>query len=223
MYLAPAFAETDVGVLHRCIRAHPLGALVTLTLDGIEGNHIPFLVYPEPAPFGTLRAHVARGNRVWRDSVQDVRCLVIFQGPNSYVSPSWYPTKEQTGKVVPTWNYVVVHAHGYLKVVDDPAWVAAHVAALTDAHEERRTPRWHVTDAPADFFAALTRGIVGIEIQIEQLVGKWKLSQNRSAEDRAGVVAGLEHEGTPTAVAVLAEMQTAVAKRDEPGEGPKSR
>jgi len=218
MYLPSAFAETDVSVLHQCIRAHPLGALVTLTADGIEANHIPFLVYPEPSPFGTLRAHVARGNRVWRDSVQDVRCLVIFQGPNSYVSPSWYPSKEQTSKVVPTWNYVVVHAHGHLKAVDDPAWVAAHVAALTDAHEEGRTPRWHVTDAPPDFVAAQTRGIVGIEIQIDQLVGKRKLNQNRSAEDRAGVIAGLAREGTPSADAVLAEVQAAIAKSDKPRE-----
>jgi transcriptional regulator len=218
MYLPTAFAETDVTVLHQCIRAHPLGALVTLTADGLEANHIPFLVDAEPAPFGTLRAHVARGNRVWRDSVPDVRALVIFQGANSYVSPSWYPSKEQTGKAVPTWNYVVVHARGYLKVIDDPAWIAAHVTALTDAHEAGRTPPWHVTDAPEDFFAALTRGIVGIEIQIEQLVGKSKLSQNRSAEDLAGVIAGLEREGTPSADAVVAEMRRFPATEDKAGD-----
>ncbi len=213
MYLPSAFAETDVAVLHRCIQTHPLGALVTLAANGIDANHIPFLIDPEPSPLGTLRAHVARGNHVWREYVQDARCLVIFQGPSSYVSPSWYPSKEDAGKVVPTWNYVVLHARGHMRVVDDPSWIAAHVTALTDAHEERRASRWRTTDAPSDFFASLTRGIVGIEIQIEELVGKWKLGQNRSAEDRAGVIEGLQREGTPSADAVATEMRAFFARR----------
>jgi transcriptional regulator len=217
VYLPATFAETDIAVLHQCIRAHPLGALVTPTADGIEANHIPFLVEPEPSPLGTLRAHVARGNHVWSDYL-DARCLVIFQGPNSYVSPSWYPGKEDSGKVVPTWNYVAVHARGYMKVVDDASWIAAHVAALTDMHERGRTPRWRVTDAPPDFFAAMTRGIVGIEIKIEQLVGKWKLSQNRSAEDRAAVIEGLERERTPSGDAMAMEMRAAFTRRHKVGD-----
>ena len=164
--------------------------------------------------FGTLRAHVARGNPVWRDYVQDAQCLVIFQGPNSYVSPSWYPTKEETGKVVPTWNYVVVHARGHMRVIDDPTWIERHVATLTDTHEEGRTPRWHITDAPADFIAALTRAIVGIEIQIEQLVGKWKVSQNRPAVDRAGVIEGLEREQTASDDTVVITMRSLEKRKD---------
>jgi transcriptional regulator len=216
MYTPTAFAEPDVAVLHQCVRAHPLGALVTLTPDGIEANHIPFLVSADPPPFGTLRGHVARANPVWRDSVRDARCLVIFQGPNSYVSPTWYPTKEETGKVVPTWNYVVVHARGRMRVIEDPAWIATHVAALTEAHEEGRTPRWHTTDAPADFIAAMTRAIVGIEIQIEELAGKWKVSQNRPAADRAGVIEGLEREGTASGDAISMTMRSVEQRKNEP-------
>lgn len=216
MYTPAAFAEPDVAVLHECIRTHPLGALVTLMGDSIEANHIPFLVSPDPSPFGTLRGHVARANPVWRDSVRDTPVLVIFHGPNSYISPSWYQTKEDTGKVVPTWNYVAVHARGYLKVIDDSAWIEAHVTALTDMHEEGRTPQWRTTDAPADFIAALTRAVVGIEIQIDQLVGKWKLSQNRPAADRTGVIEGLLREGTASGQAMALAMRAVQRRADGP-------
>lgn len=216
MYLPAAFAEPDVAVLHRCIREHPLGALVTLTRDGIDANHIPFLVNADPAPFGTLHGHVARANAVWRDYLHDVRSLVIFQGPNIYVSPSWYPTKEETGKVVPTWNYVVVHARGHLRVIEDPAWIARHVGALTDEHEKGRRPRWHTTDAPADYFTAMTRAIVGIEVVIDELVGKWKMSQNRPAADRAGVIEGLARDGTTSSEATSIVMRSIQQRKDDP-------
>ena len=142
MYLPKHFEETRVEVLHELIHAHPLGALVTLMPGGLDANHIPFEVDPDPAPFGTLRGHVARANPVWRDASDDVEALVIFQGPGTYISPAWYATKKETAKVVPTWNYVVVHAHGPLRVIDDREWLRAFVEKLTNRHESgRREPR----------------------------------------------------------------------------------
>jgi transcriptional regulator len=195
MYLPRHFDESRADVLHGLIHAHPLGALVTLTAGGLDANHIPFEVDPEPAPFGTLRGHVARANPVWRDLSPDVEALVIFQGPDTYVSPAWYPTKQETGKVVPTWNYVVVHAHGTPRFIDDREWLRGFVTALTNRHESGRPDPWQVTDAPADYVESMLGAIVGLEIPITRLVGKWKMSQNRPAHDRAGVVDGLRREG----------------------------
>ena len=136
-------------MLHGLVRAHPLGTLVTLTARGLEGNHLPFELVDDGSPRGLLRGHVARANPVWRDSVKDVEALVVFSGPSAYISPSWYPTKAESGKVVPTWNYAVVHARGPLGIVDDAEWLRAFVTTLTDRYESGRTPAWHVTDAPA--------------------------------------------------------------------------
>jgi transcriptional regulator len=202
MYLPKHFEETRVEVLHGLIRAYPLGTLVTLTASGLDANHIPFEVDPEPVPFGTLRGHVARANPLWREAAERPDALVIFQGPDTYVSPAWYPTKAETGKVVPTWNYAVVHAHGAIRAIDDPAWLRSFVATLTTRHEAERPDPWHVTDAPADYIDAMVRAIVGIEIPIARLVGKWKVSQNRVAQDRDGVVAGLRREGGEPRVAM---------------------
>jgi len=195
MYLPKHFEETRIDVLHGLIRAHPLGALVTLTSGGLDANHIPFEVDPSPAPLGTLRGHVARANPVWREFSRDLDTLVIFQGPGTYVSPAWYPTKRQTAKVVPTWNYAVVHAHGALTVIEDRAWLRDFVTGLTDRHEAARPDPWRVTDAPADYIEAQLGAIVGLELRVTRLVGKWKMSQNRPAQDRAGVVDGLQREG----------------------------
>jgi transcriptional regulator len=194
MYLPKHFEESRVDVLYELIRAHPLGALVTLTPSGLDANHIPFEIDPEPAPFGTLRGHVARLNPVRRDLASDVEALVIFQGPGLYISPAWYATKEETGKVVPTWNYVVVHAHGTPRFIDDRAWLRDFVTKLTDRHEAGRPDPWKITDAPADYIDGMLRSIVGVEIPISRLVGKWKMSQNRPAQDRDGVVEGLRQE-----------------------------
>ena len=191
MYLPAHFKESRVAVMHDLIGAHPLGTLVTLDSSGLNGNHMPFIVDPEPGPFGTLRAHVARANPVWRDFSKDVEALVIFQGAQGYVTPSWYATKAETGKVVPTWNYLVVHAYGPLQVVDDAAWLRAFVTRLTDRFEAERADPWQVTDAPADFVEKQLTAIVGIEIPVTRLLGKWKASQNRVAADREGVVNGL--------------------------------
>jgi transcriptional regulator len=191
MYVPASFAEARVDVLHDLIRAHPLGALVVLTARGLEANHVPFEVDPEPAPFGTLRCHVARANPVWREFAADVGAIAIFQGPQSYVSPGWYPSKREHGKVVPTWNYAVVHAQGLLRVIDDRVWLRQLIERLTNHHEATRSDPWQITDAPADFVDTMVNAIVGIEIPIAQLTGKWKVSQNRPAADREGVVAAL--------------------------------
>jgi len=207
MYLPKHFEETRVDVLHGLIRAHPLGALVTRSGDGLEANHIPFEIDPDPAPFGTLRAHVARANPVWREGLGEA--LVIFQGPEIYVSPSWYPSKREGGKVVPTWNYAVVHAYGALRAVDDAAWLRTFVERLTDRHEAARPDRWHVTDAPPDYVDKMVTAIVGIELPVARLAGKGKVSQNRPAADRAGVIAGLEADGDDAARAMAAAVRGA--------------
>ena len=201
MYLPKHFEETRVPVLHDLIRAHPLATLVMLTPSGLDANHIPFEIDPAPAPSGTLRGHVARANPLWR-SVSDVEMLAIFQGPDTYISPSFYVTKQETGKVVPTWNYAVVHAHGPLRVIDDPAWLRAFVETLTNRHEGARRAPWRVTDAPADYIDSMVTAIVGIEIPITRLIGKWKVSQNRPEQDRAGVAEGLLEEGGDSAAAM---------------------
>jgi transcriptional regulator len=207
MYLPSHFEETRVEVLHQLIRSHPLGALVTVDAGGLNANHIPFEIDPDPAPFGTLRAHVARANPVWREFSKDVAPLVIFQGPQTYITPSWYETKKETGKVVPTFNYVVVHAYGSMRVFEDPAWLRKFVTGLTDRFEASRAIPWAVTDAPGDFIAMQLSAIVGIEIELSRLIGKWKASQNRPAADQKGVVAGLRESGDELAQAMAAAVE----------------
>jgi transcriptional regulator len=202
MYVPSQFAETRTEVLHAFVRDHPFSTLVTQTADGLEANHLPLELDPSPAPLGTLRGHVARANPLWRTFSPGVDALAIFQGPDRYITPAWYASKRETGKVVPTWNYAVVHAYGPLRVVDDPAWLRALVERLTVRHEAGRPEPWRVTDAPDEFVAAMIRSIVGLEIPIARLVGKWKVSQNRSAADRHGVVRGLAALGDPEAAAM---------------------
>src|SRR5712691_7145933 len=185
------FEETRVEVLHQLIREHSLGVLVTLGSEGLNANHIPFEVEPAPAPFGTLRGHVARSNPVWRDFSGDVQALLVFQGPKAYISPSWYPTKRETGKVVPTYNYIVVHAYGPLRIVEDRAWLRERVERLTNRHEAAKPAPWKITDAAVDYIEKMLGAIVGIEIPVARLVGKWKASQNRPPVDRDGVGRGL--------------------------------
>ena len=207
MYLPSHFEETRVDVLHRLIRSRPLGALVTFGADGLNANHIPFEIDPDPAPFGTLRAHVARANPVWREFSKEVEPLVIFQGAQIYITPSWYQTKKETGKVVPTFNYIVVHACGTMRVFEDADWLRKFVCGLTDRFEASRAQPWAVTDAPEDFVAMQLRAIVGIEIQLTRLIGKWKTSQNRPAADQLGVVAGLRESDDAVAQAMAAAVE----------------
>lgn len=190
MYLPAHFKEDRIDVLHRLIEHHPLGTLVTHGADGLAANHIPFLVDPGPAPFGTLRCHVARSNPVWRQA-NGQEVLVVFQGPDAYITPSWYPSKKEHGKVVPTWNYAVVHGHGTLRAVDDAEWMRDFLSTLTRQFEASMPKPWEITDAPADFIENTLRAIVGIEIPLTGIQGKWKTSQNRSRADREGVAAGL--------------------------------
>jgi transcriptional regulator len=211
MYSPSQFEETRVEVLHELIRAHPLGTLVTLGKAGLEANHIPFEVHPDPAPFGTLRAHVARANPAWRDFSADVGALVVFQGPSAYITPSWYAAKRETGKVVPTYNYAVVHAYGALRAIEDQSWLRALVGRLTGRFEAPRAQPWQVTDAPADFVENLLGAIVGLEIPVARLVGKWKMSQNRPATDHRGIVEGLRETQDVEAI----EVARLVAERNQ--------
>ncbi|MDX1433061.1 MAG: FMN-binding negative transcriptional regulator [Gammaproteobacteria bacterium] len=194
MYIPKQFDEPRVEALHALIESHPLGSLVTMTGGGLEANHLPFELDPEPAPYGTLRGHVARANPVWQTYSSEVEALVIFQGAGEYITPSWYLSKREHGKVVPTWNYAVVHAYGALRVVEDRAWLRGLVERLTGRHEAGRAAPWAVTDAPADFVESMLGAIVGVEIPLARLHGKWKVSQNRPAKDRESVVEGLTAE-----------------------------
>lgn len=209
MYDVNAFREDRIEVLHALMRAHPLATLVTATGQSLEANHLPLLIDPEPAPAGTLRGHVARANPVWRTVDGAVDALAVFQGPQGYITPSWYPSKHEHGKVVPTWNYAVVHAYGPLKVIEDAEWLRALVTRLTDTHESPRGQPWRVTDAPASYVDAMLKAIVGIEIPVRRLQGKWKMSQNRLPQDRDGVVRGLEAQGDGAAQALLDAMPDA--------------
>ena len=191
MYIPKAFEAPDTDVMHALMRAHPLGALVTLSPSGLEANHIPLQLLADVGPHGTLRGHVARANPLLRD-LQLLDALVIFQGPQAYVSPGWYPTKQVTGKAVPTWNYMVVHVHGPLRIVEDADWLRAQLAALTATHEAGQAQPWSMDEAPPDYIDTLMKAIVGIEIPIARLEGKWKLSQNQPVQNREGVIAGMK-------------------------------
>jgi transcriptional regulator len=202
MHIPKYFEETRLETLHELIRAHPFGTLVTLTRDGLEANHIPFEIDPEPLPFGTLRGHIARANALWRNVSTEGEALAIFQGVDAYISPSWYPTKQETGKVVPTWNYAVVHAHGPLRMIDDRKWLREFVEKLTTRHEAGRVTPWKVTDAPAGYIEELLDAIVGLEMVVTRLVGKWKVSQNRPTRDQDGAAEGLLRDGSESSSAM---------------------
>jgi transcriptional regulator len=197
MYVPASFRETEPGALFGLIRACPLGTLVTAGPNGLEASPVPFLVYPDEGQHGVLRAHLARANSHWRQFDAATECLIIFNGADAYVTPSWYPSKAQTHKAVPTWNYASVHVRGKPVVMDDADWLLRQITHLTATHEERRSAPWAVSDAPADYLAAQMKAIIGIEIAITQIEGKWKMSQNKDAADRAGVVAGMGDASDP--------------------------
>ena len=198
MYLPRHFTEDDVAEMHALMRAHPLATLVSHGPDGLEANHIPLLL-AEALPNGKLQGHVARANPVWRDGQVSGEVLAIFHGHDSYISPSGYATKAEHGKVVPTWNYVAVHAPGELRVIDDPTWVFAQISALTATNEAGLRQPWAVTDAPAEYIEKMLGAIVGIEITITRLLGKWKVSQNQPAENQASLIATFAARGDPMA------------------------
>jgi transcriptional regulator len=195
MYQPPSFREDRIEVQQELIRAYPLGLLITAGPGGLMANPVPFLLDAEGSSYGTLRAHVARANPQWQEFAAIEECLVVFQGPQEYITPAWYATKRETGKVVPTWNYATVHAWGRPRLVEDGAWLHRQLQDLTLQQECGRTAPWKVEDAPEEYVAALVKGIVGMEIPIDRMVGKWKVSQNRPEADRAGVVVGLREQG----------------------------
>lgn len=190
MYLPPHFEQHDPAALHALMRGHPLATLVSHGDGGLTADHVPLEFDATGGEQGTLFGHVARANPLWRVAA-GAPVLAVFTGPQAYVSPSWYPSKAATHKVVPTWNYAVVHAHGVLEAVEDAPWLRALVGRLTDHHEAPRPAPWAVDDAPADYVQQMLRAIVGIRIPVARLIGKWKVSQNRSEADRLGVAKGL--------------------------------
>jgi transcriptional regulator len=191
MYIPKLHEETDVSLLHGLMRSHPLATWATQGDGELIVNHVPFVLDAAHGPYGLLRCHVARANSVWQLFSKTIASVVIFHGPNAYVSPSWYPSKQEHGKVVPTWNYTVVHAYGIPTIVEDQTQLIRHLTELTTSQEQHQAVPWQVTDAPAEFIEQMSRHIVGIEMPITRLFGKWKVSQNRAAADRLGVVTGL--------------------------------
>ncbi len=201
MYEPPLHRNEDLPALHTLIRERVFGLLISNGAEGLVANSVPFVLDAAASKLGTLKVHLARANPQWRDLEASLDALIVFQGHDHYITPSWYETKRETGKVVPTWNYTMVQAKGRAKLMDD-AWLAQQIQDLTRALEERREAPWAVSDAPADFIAMQRRAIVGIEIEILDIRGKWKTSQNRNAADRAGVVAGLDALGDDDAHAM---------------------
>lgn len=202
MHQPAHFREERLDVMHGLMRQYPFAGLIALENGSLSANHLPLALHPELSAKGTLRGHVARGNSLWQQHDPSHEALAIFQGPQHYVTPSWYGSKEVHGRVVPSWNYAVVHAYGALKIVQDSAWIAAHLTELTSRHEADRTVPWKPSDAPEDYIDGMMKGLVGIEFAVSRLEGKWKVSQNRNAEDRNSVIKGLSAERDDNAIAI---------------------
>jgi transcriptional regulator len=209
MYNPEPFAESRIEVLHAFIRQHPLAALVSNDSNGLEATHVPMFLDPQADPPGVLRCHLARANPQWRMLESSPSVLAIFRGAQHYITPSWYVSKKEHGKVVPTWNYVAVHVWGRARLFEEQAGLLRHLKELTDRNESAFAQPWSVDDAPKDYINALSTAIIGVEISIERIEGKWKASQNRPAADRQGVVEGLETLGSPQSL----EMATIVRSR----------
>lgn len=202
MYIPAAFKEERPERMAELIRAHPLATLVTMGSEGLVASHLPMLYEPVQDGAGVLHGHLAKGNPQWKDLREGVEALAIFHGPEAYISPSWYVTKQETGRVVPTWNYATVHAYGPLEVYTDAERLRAHLSALTAAQEGRFQKPWSIEDAPADYVDGMQRAVVGVSLRIRRLEGKWKMSQNRPEADREAVVAALRAQGGEASVAV---------------------
>lgn len=204
MYQPPHFREDSLEAQHALIRANPLGLLVTVGPEGPIANPLPFLLLDRPGTKGVLQVHMARPNNQWRDIAAGAPVLVVFQGVDGYITPDWYETKRETGKVVPTWNYVMVQVRGPARVHEDADWLRTQITALTNHHEAPRSEPWQVSEAPDPYITAQMRGIVGVEIEIASIEGKWKVSQNRPAADIARVATGLAEASDPHAHAEMA-------------------
>lgn len=202
MYIPKHHEETRLEVLDGLMRSHPLASLITMGDSGLFASHLPMVLHRSPDGRAVLRGHLSRANRQWKEFSPEISSLAIFSGPQHYITPAWYPEKVETGKVVPTWNYAVVHAYGPLLIQEDPQWLLTHLHSLTDTHEASQAMPWKVSDAPEDFIAALLRGIVGVELTIERLEGKWKVSQNQTERTRSSVVEGLAVLNTDASLAM---------------------
>jgi transcriptional regulator len=213
MYIPRANEEKRIPVMQELMRTHPLATLITLTASGLSASHIPLVleedgVEDDGSGFGVLRGHISRANTQWRDPSPSVDALAIFAGPQHYISASWYPGVKEDGEEVPTWNYAVVHAYGPLRVIDDPVWLLRQVERLTDIHEAASPEPWKVSDAPPAFIQSQLRGIVGLEMPISRLEGKWKASQNRTDREKDAVITGLEQVDTPESLAMKRLIQS---------------
>jgi transcriptional regulator len=202
VYIPKFNQETRLDVMHALIESQPFATLVTMSNSGLFASHLPMVLAPGEGIYGTLRGHLSRANNQWRDLSPSVEALAIFSGDHHYISPNWYPEKTEDGKVVPTWNYAVVHAYGPIRIIEDPAWLLSHLTALTTQHEAPSPSPWHVSDAPADYISSQIKGIIGIELPISRIEGKWKVSQNKSERTRLAVEQGLEDLHTPEALAM---------------------
>lgn len=205
MYIPKHFEESRIDVMQTLIHDYPLATLVTLSADGLNANHIPLHLTDDGSPYGSLRGHIARSNPIWTDFDQQTEVLAVFQSENAYISPCWYATKQQTGKVVPTWNYAAVHAYGKLRIIDDPAWIRGQLEAMTEEFETGFPEPWSVADAPGDFTERLITQIIGIEISVTRLEGKWKVSQNQSPENQNSLIEALRKSGQTAMADLVAE------------------
>jgi transcriptional regulator len=213
MYTPPAFREDDLPTIHAEMRKIQLATLVTLTANGLVATHLPLMLDSEAGEYGTLYGHVARGNTQWSESLPEVEALAMFTASDAYVTPNWYPSKQDTGKVVPTWMYTAIHAYGKARFIDDVEWLRNFVTRLTDKHEAGSSQPWKVTDAPLAYVDSQLARIVGVELPISRLEGKWKFDQRSSEPDRQGVMAGLEASGTPGNLDAAAVMRKIQEKR----------
>ncbi len=202
MYIPKSFEELRIDVMHELIHAYPLATLVTHSVNGLNANHIPLLLSDLPTPNGTLQGHIARANPLMHEITNGIDALAIFHGPEAYITPSWYATKKETGKVVPTWNYAVVHAYGFLRIVDNASWLRTQLETLTKHNEASFAEPWAISDAPSEYIDKIMTAIVGIEMSITKLLGKWKVSQNQPRENQISVISGLKTSAPPKSKAM---------------------
>ncbi len=215
MYLPRKFREDRVEVLHAAMLEIGAAAVVGQGPDGPIASHVPIELDPEPAPWGTVRCHFVRANPHAQSVADGGELLLIFQGPQGYVTPNWYPSKRETGKVVPTWNYVAIHAYGTATTFEDVAALRAHLGALTNRFEASSAVPWKIDDAPAGYIDGMCRAIIGIEIRLTRIEGKWKQSQNRTRHDRLGVINGLRAQGNETSLKIADSVEAALGDRED--------
>ncbi|MGY6555469.1 MAG: FMN-binding negative transcriptional regulator [Wenzhouxiangella sp.] len=216
MHIPKSFQQTDIEAAHQIIAANPLATMIIATPSGVDVHHIPIEIRRSPKPYGTLAGHLNRASPARPTALDGSAVTFVFQGPSAYISPSWYASKKRDGRVVPTWNYVVVHASGVIKLKDCSRWIATHLAALSDQEEQRSRSSWRLSDAPAGYIEKLMEQVLGFEVTVVSLLAQFKLSQNKSAGDRAGVVAGLRARNRPTDDLMAQLVEAAGSKSPRP-------